>query len=174
MDYLTDVPIEDAFILGDIKILSLSDLSVQLKKMDSQTYSHYANKNHNYFADWVLHVVKHNELANKLINAKDLAQAQKAIEESLKKKTTEEIQEKPVASLKEKKITPVKKTEFVAPDKIADISNLESEELIKRIAMDESEIKHFLWKHYSWHIAKEFIYGFAIGIICGLILSKVF
>lgn len=174
MDYLSDVPIENAFILGDIKILNLRELLARFKKMDDETYSHYASKNHNYFADWVLHVVQHDELASNLIKAKSKSEAQKMIESVLKKESNNTVKEETKIILKGKKPVPVKKTAFVSPDKIADISNLESEELIKRIAMDESEIKHLLWKHYSWHIAKEFIYGFAIGIICGLILSKVF
>ncbi len=48
------------------------------------------------------------------------------------------------------------------------------QESLKKIARDESEIKHILWKHYHWDMAKEFMYGLAIGIVLGLILSKAF
>ena len=36
------------------------------------------------------------------------------------------------------------------------------------------EIKDFLWKHFAWDMAKEFMYGMAIGILIGMVLSKIF
>ena len=46
--------------------------------------------------------------------------------------------------------------------------------MLKIIAKDEREIKEFLWKHFAWDMAKEFMYGLAVGILIGLVLSRIF
>ena len=65
-NYLDDVPKQNAFTLGGKKILNLYSLLLEFRSISDETYSHYASHNHNYFADWIAHVVNHQELAEKL------------------------------------------------------------------------------------------------------------
>ena len=43
-----------------------------------------------------------------------------------------------------------------------------------KLSKEDVEIRNVIWKHFKWEMAKEFMYGMAIGMIMGLILSKLF
>jgi hypothetical protein len=68
MNYLEDVPDEKAFVLGEKRIRNLYGLLFEFREMKDEAYSYYAAEDHNYFADWVLHVVADKELSEKLKN----------------------------------------------------------------------------------------------------------
>ena len=78
--------------------------------------------------------------------------------------------EEPKPLLKKVMKKPKKQKQVVEEVKVEPV---DEDNLLKRIANDESEIKNMLWKHFAWDMAKEFMYGMAIGIIIGLILSKI-
>ncbi len=50
----------------------------------------------------------------------------------------------------------------------------ETEKLLGKLAKNEKEIKDFLWKHFAMDMAKEFMYGMAIGMLAGIIISRLF
>ncbi len=43
--------------------------------------------------------------------------------------------------------------------------------MIKGISKQDTN--SLLWKHFSWDLAREFMYGLAIGILIGLIMSRI-
>ena len=50
----------------------------------------------------------------------------------------------------------------------------EIEDMLMKLSKEDVEIRNVIWKHFKWEMAKEFMYGMAIGMIMGLILSKLF
>ncbi|MBN2368325.1 hypothetical protein JXC34_04860, partial [Candidatus Woesearchaeota archaeon] len=66
MNYLDDVPEDKAFILGDKKIRNLYGLLFELRSMDDELFSHYSSKHHNYFADWIEHILINNNISSGL------------------------------------------------------------------------------------------------------------
>jgi len=222
--YLEKVPEEKAFVIEDKKILTLKDLHKQIKKMNDEQYSHYASPDHNYFADWILAVVGHEDLAKKLRKNSSKKDAIKTLSLEIKilEKPKEDIIEKEdeiviieddkpeivddkvetkKSSAKPKKKKKTKKTTSKKPKKepVIEISEeekieeeeeeidnnesekeeitqadyLEVEDMLKKISTEKQEVKHLLWKHFAWDMAKEFMYGLAIGIFVGLILSRI-
>jgi len=231
--YLEKVPEEKAFVIDDKKILTLKDLHKELKKMNDEQYSHYANMDHNYFADWINAVIGHEDLAKQLRKKSSKKDAIKTLsleinilekpkeeiiekedeivivedkkpeivddkvepkksskktnEKKKTKKTTskktkkepEEKEEEPVIETSEEekieeetedKEPEIKKEE---EEEITEADFLEVEDMLKKISTEKQEVKHLLWKHFAWDMAKEFMYGLAIGIFVGLILSRI-
>lgn len=185
-NYLDDVPKENAFTLGDKKILNLYSLLLEFRSISDAIYSHYASSSHNYFADWIMHVVNHPELADKLRSTSSRKEAIAVLEKSIeehkekdakkedsfvvaetkpKKKAEKKVEKKVEEKPKEEPVKEeVKKSEMVET----------GNELLQDIVKNEREIKDFLWKHFAWDMAKEFMYGMAIGILIGMVLSKIF
>jgi len=178
-NYLDDVPEQNAFILGDKKILNLFSLLLELRSMSDETYNYYASSHHNYFADWIMHVVNYHELADKLRNTSSRQQAIRVLEKSVEEHKEKDVKEDSfvVAETKPKMKKPVKKAE--EKEKAEPLNKVpnkmtENNVMLQDIAQNEKEIKDFLWKHFAWDMAKEFMYGMAIGILIGMVLSKIF
>jgi hypothetical protein len=176
MDYIADVPEDKAFILGDKKIMNLYGLLFEFREMNDETYGHYASADHNYFADWVFHVIEKKDLADRIREAKSRKDAIEVLEgsvESIRKLTEKEkdAPEKnrilPVIEVE----TPELKTEIKVEKAVVEKAE---EKLVSDISKEDKEAKIFLWKHFGWEMAKEFMYGLAFGILIGLILAKMF
>jgi len=199
MDYLSSVQDDRVFLLGERRLKNLYDLLDSFKELSNETYSHYASSSHNYFADWIEHVIKYDELASRLRNSKNKDEATAILENALPKanpppKAEEKIDQPVLQENKEKveqeiisenkdEITPVKPEEIIviqentkkySTEKDNALTHSETEALLKKISDNETQIKDFLWKHFAWDMAKEFMYGMAIGILIGLIVSKIF
>lgn len=182
-NYLDDVPKQNAFTLGDKKILNLYSLLLEFRSISDETYSHYASSHHNYFADWIMHVVNYPELADKLRKTSSKQQAITVLEKSIEEHKEENVKKEDsfvVADTKPKKKAG-KKVEKKPEEKPKEepkekepVIVKKGEDLLQDIAKNEREIKDFLWKHFAWDMAKEFMYGMAIGILIGMVLSKIF
>jgi hypothetical protein len=217
MGYLNNVPEDKAFVLGSKKLLNIEDLLRELNLISDQTFSHYATEKHNYFADWIMHVVKYDSLAADLIKAKgDRKSTIRTLEMHIKKlkKATPTSARKKISSSTKKNVSLMEKTDPIIKEvlenseksffeeqkkteeeteekkiiqtKINDeengkISQTRSghsihdiEEILKNLSKEDVEIRNIIWKHFKWELAKEFMYGMAIGILMGFILSKLF
>jgi len=198
-NYLDDVPEDKNFFLGDKRIKNLYGLLFELRSMSDENYSYYADSNHNYFADWIQHVIGYKGLADdmrKMSSRKEsISMLEKSIElikkQNEKPSSTEivvveqpkeeikggfvvsDITQEDLATAEYRKQKPkIKKIIKVEPPKITKTD--ENELLLRKISENEREVKEFLWKHFTWDMAKEFMYGMAIGILIGLVLSKIF
>ncbi|MEM4398131.1 MAG: hypothetical protein QW757_05935, partial [Candidatus Woesearchaeota archaeon] len=59
-------------------------------------------------------------------------------------------------------------------NELNDYHQKKKEILKEAIKHDEKYGHEFLWKHFAWEMAKEFMYGMAIGILIGFVLAKIF
>ncbi|MBT3721021.1 hypothetical protein HN789_07175 [archaeon] len=195
MGYLDKIPEDKAFVLGSKKLLSIKDLSMELESVSDEEYSHYASESHNYFADWVMHVIKHDKLAADLINANNRKDAVKALEKHIakleKKNEPRKFLSKPFVSKKtettkdDELVKEVLKTAETNVEKkqeeqnsntdveTSDHSIHEIEDMLKSLSKEDTEIRSVIWKHFKWELAKEFMYGMAIGILMGFVLSRI-
>jgi hypothetical protein len=53
-------------------------------------------------------------------------------------------------------------------------SYAEIEKFLSKIGQNKKDIKIFLWKHFPWDMALEFMYGMALGLLMGLVMSRIF
>lgn len=163
--YLQDAPAEKAFILGDRRIASIYSMVFELSNMDDATYARYAGAEFNYFADWVEKVIGYNWLGHKLRKAESRQKAITALEDSIR--NLEEV-DKEHAVVRSALISPKgEKTE-----KEAKHEPKTPDEVLREIAKNERQIKAFLWKHFTWDMTLEFIYGMGVGIVVGIIIGK--
>jgi hypothetical protein len=88
------------------------------------------------------------------------------------KKTKKKKKSKKSTKKKAKK-EPKKEKEEEKKEEITQADYLEVEDMLKKISTEKQEVKHLLWKHFAWDMAKEFMYGLAIGVFVGLILSRI-
>lgn len=199
MTYLDDVPDGKEFFLSDKKVKNLHGLLFELRTMSDDTYNYYVSSDHNYFSDWISNVINFKELAEELRNVLDRKEAINILEKNVEelknpKKDTKEIinttQEKKLdKDINEKKNineeTNLKEVYKKHHENQKENNNseqsLESKKVLKKEEVLEDLIKHdakygkdFLWKHFAFEMAKEFMYGMAIGILIGFILSKIF
>jgi hypothetical protein len=196
--------------MDEKKIKNLYGLLFELRSMSDEGYSYYAGPDHNYFADWVQHVMGNNELAAKMRAAKSRKEeievlevvtgsakkpetraAEPLIKPEQKKPETKLDMVKPVMT-EPKPVEPAKKPEDKPVEKpvieqktepnpeikpktdfLADKQELKIEKKVF-FPKEEHEKRFLLWKHFSWELAKEFMYGMAVGILIGLIFSKMF
>lgn len=202
-DYLTDVQDDKVFYLGEKKIKNLYGLLFECRSITDEVYSYYADSEHNYFADWIEYVIKFKELSQKLRLTKSRKEAISVLEKEIDsckgeakaavaKQQPAEIkisametkaQEKPLLQPEIKpqpaeKLLESKKDEMkILPPKeelhfITRVTDVEKE--MHEKSKDKEEAKAYLWKHFSWEMAKEFMYGMALGILIGMVLSKIF
>jgi hypothetical protein len=203
-----DAPDDKAFVLNDKRLHNLNELLIELKMMDDETYSRFVSSKHNYFADWVLHVLSQKDLAEGMRkssskkNLVELLESKKGRVDAIEifkvpkkdvlvtEPIVNEISKEASAHTNEDAV-PEKKTE---PHKIDQNSSLQQEtqkkkgffsaghkepakknieQELERIEQDEKQIKELIYKHFSRDMAKEFMYGMALGIIMGLILSRI-
>ena len=162
-NYLNDVAEDKVFLLGDKKIRNLYGLLFEFRVMSDDTYSYYANNEHNYFADWIQCVIVNKELSDSLRDAKSRKEAVRVVEKTLDSLKEPRKEEKVFTSPKQE----VKKEIPITAEEEVDV-------LLKKIAQSEKEIQTVLWKHFTWDMAKEFMYGMAIGMLIGLVLAKIF
>jgi hypothetical protein len=177
MKYIEDVPDDKVFVLGEKRIKNLYGLLFEFREMGEETYGFYAAEDHNYFADWVQHVIENQELADKLRATKSRKEAVEALEsavESMRKDNSPKQEKESLPVVEETKSEPkIEKVTIVEPEK-RKIIEQEEEKLVGDITKEDKEAKVFLWKHFGWEMAKEFMYGLAFGILIGLILAKMF
>jgi hypothetical protein len=178
--YLDNVPEDKAFLLGDRRLRSLGDLHESLSSLSDEEYSKFAGADFNYFADWVSYVVGHAGLAESLRASIDKDDAVRIVEKAIEDESrTEAVVEQKIEFDVPKEDTPAQKEPsakqaVLAKQISADEDKIEDvEHLMKRIAKNENEIKDILWKHFAWDLAKEFMYGMAVGILIGFILSRI-
>jgi len=190
-EYLNDVPLDKAFEFNGKKITNLHGLLFELRNMTEEEYSYHVGINYNHFADWILHVIKNRRLSRAIrektrkeaviILEKEIESLESGeeLEESIEEEeieTNEEIElpEENIEELEEKKeetINEPKKIENPRK-KISDFNT--TDELLKHVSDTEEDIKVFLWKHFTWDLAKEFMAGMGMGIFIGFVLAKVF
>jgi len=188
MNYLDDVPEGKAFVLGEKNIKNLYGLLFEFREMNDETYNYYAAEDHNYFADWVLHVVEDKNLSDKLRTTKNRKEALDLLEADVEKmrKESDPVKQK-VDEIEIKQEIPEESgletntfdtnASEMPEDKVATetpVEKKEDPEVIKNYPKEKSDAKIFLWKHYAWEMAKEFMYGLAFGILIGMILAKMF
>jgi len=143
MDKLTKkVPEDKAFRLGEHKVRSVEELLSEMKKLSDEQFSHYVNKDHNYFIPWIRGVVNDEQLAKELENVHDRVRIQSIIEKRFSKPKE--------------------------PEKDIDVS--EAVELLTKHEKNKRAQKSE--KHYVWKIAREFWYGLIMGLILGIIIAK--
>lgn len=218
MGYLDKVPDDKVFVLGTKKLFTIDDLFAELNSISDEEYSHYASANHNYFADWIMHVVKYDKLAADLINTNgNKKDAVKVLEKHIKKlqsnsESKKEIKIKNPPFIKKDPVKQTAETDLIIeevlkqPEKVEklyvkdinpeekiieeekeitkEVSEAEQpktehsiheiESILEKLSKEDVEIRNVIWKHFKWEMAKEFMYGMAIGMIMGLILSKLF
>ncbi|MCM2325911.1 MAG: hypothetical protein NDI94_05585 [Candidatus Woesearchaeota archaeon] len=203
-----DAPDDKAFVLNDKRLHNLNELLIELKMMDDETYSRFVSSKHNYFADWVLHVLSQKDLAEGMRKSsskknliellesrkgrvdaieifkapkKDVLVTEPAVNENGKEAAVHTTE----AAVPEKKTEPQKADQknllqqeppkkkglFSTGHKEPVKKNIEQE--LEKIEQDEKQIKELIYKHFSRDMAKEFMYGMALGIIMGLILSRI-
>ena len=80
------VPEEKAFVHKGKKIHSLNDLISEIKSMSNSEFSHYVGPMHNYFADWIMHVMKNKELAKAVKKSKSKKNTLKLLNKEIKEK----------------------------------------------------------------------------------------
>ena len=81
---LADVPIEQNFRMNTgAEIRNLNELLSTLKGISEETFRKHVNDEKNDFATWIRHSVGDRELAEKLMETKELEATQKAVEESV-------------------------------------------------------------------------------------------
>jgi hypothetical protein len=192
LNYLNNVPGDKAFRLGEKSINNLYGLLFEFRTISDESYKVYADEEHNYFADWVYHVIGHHQLADELRGAKSRADAVTVLENAIKALKEPE----PVAEVKGEEASPSFTMAKPAPKKRtlrkpkpaetpeepekeiveehAKEHTMDTETMWKKLSENKQEIKNFLWKHFAWDMAKEFMYGLSLGILVGLVLSKMF
>ena len=182
MGYLDNVPEDKAFILGDRRLLSLRELHDALSAISDDEFNRYVGTGFNYFADWIYHVVGHSTLADSIKLETGREASLQVLDDALKNETQSQgIVEQKVAFEEPAAATAVQTGDELTaqavtaerpaaerPDRIEDV-----EELMRKISKNENEIKDILWKHFAWDLAKEFMYGMAVGILIGFILSRI-
>ncbi|NTV24348.1 MAG: hypothetical protein HGA85_08345 [Nanoarchaeota archaeon] len=166
---------EKAFMHDGKKIRTLRELLHEIKEMPEERYQHYASENHNYFADWIEHVLEDADLSQSLRHLHKKKEAISLLDEYLHPKpaVVQPINNEPSILHEEKSSFEVQEDKPLKEEKKETKITRQIEKLDK-IAQDEKEIKEFLWKHFAWDMAEEFMYGMAIGILVGLVLSKIF
>ena len=185
--YLEEVSYEYTFILGNRRITNLYDLLKEFKSISDTEFSYYASENHNYFADWIEKVIKHQSLAKKLRQAPVLEVAIKVLEEEIRtleaKEEAKDLSSKDTKKLEEgMKFSQVDDTEEVQEKKPVKLSKKdqetvaihELEEMLRKISQSENDVKAMFWKHFQHELHKEFIFGLVVGIIMGLIFAMIF
>ncbi len=192
--YLEDVPSGKEFFIGTKSIKNLHGLLFEFRSIPDETYGLYVGKDHNYFSDWIEHVIANKKLADELRPIISRKEATAVLERNIemikrgnekvaepKKEKQEEKQEvkqevKKEEKQKEKKeLPPISlKTDHVEKKEVLESKKDDTSILLEKVSQDEKEIKEFLWKHFKWDMAKEFMYGLAVGILIGFVLAKVF
>lgn len=194
--FLMDVAEDKVFYLGDKKIKNLYGLLFELRSISDETYSYYAGEDHNYFSDWIEYVIKNYDLAHNLRKTNSRKEAVGLLEHSIDSMKHEEKKEEPRKLVENVSLGASGFNEMITggtkqAEKLLEALHHEPKELtlertrpaervtaaekeMHDISRDKDEAKEYLWKHFSWEMAKEFMYGMALGILIGLVLSKIF
>lgn len=78
--HLRDVPEKHTFKLNSgPEIKSMYELAIHLAGMDDDTFAHHVNDEKNDFKNWVFHIIKDEDLAEKISNTKDRKKMAKAV-----------------------------------------------------------------------------------------------
>ncbi|MEM4398079.1 MAG: hypothetical protein QW757_05665 [Candidatus Woesearchaeota archaeon] len=89
-------------------------------------------------------------------------------------KLKEEVKFKEEVKQEQKELTEKQRNEKNNESELNDYNQMKKEILKEKIKHDEKYGHEFLWKHFAWEMAKEFMYGMAIGILIGFVLAKIF
>jgi len=183
--YLENVHEGKEFHLGHKKIRNLNEMLFELKDMSDEQYEHYVSEKHNYISDWILHVVKYKALADSLRVAGSRKQSIDAMQVMIKSLNaeihsenqthyTEKKEEIDISKIQEQKQTELVTNEKTIKEALYDAGKNHVPQVRHHPPTGHKERREFLWTHFSWDIAKEFMYGMSIGILAGMVLSKIF
>jgi len=186
---LADVPSGNEFIFhrnGQVrKAKNLIDLRVELENISKEEFDHHVNSEKNDFSNWVLNAIGDDKLSKDLLNAGTLEEmvhliksrinfAVEIIEKENKHliknelKKLNEISEKIDLSFVTNRIKDIKKD----ISKISDNMKLE-----QKIINVEDDMEIVPWHHVQNVPINariiEFLFGFIIGLMGGMILARV-
>lgn len=86
VQYLQDVPAENAFWVQDGRVLkNLDELHMALSEMSDETFQHHVNDEKNDFHNWVRDIVNDQMLAKELAKVKDRKAAHKRVKARVEK-----------------------------------------------------------------------------------------
>ncbi len=153
---------------------SIHELKEVLEEMKGADYAHHVNKHKNDFADWVGHVFNEKELAEQMRAAHKKKQLLKVLKKFLRPMQVTEATEtrteelvQPVSKPKSEKELSHDQIRQAVEEARHDLGeNIHQSELSAISKIGESYSKN----KYNRFIVKEFVYGFVIGLIFGLMM----
>ena len=172
---MIDAEEHTSFVFGHKKLKNIKDL---IEVLENKEFEHIAkghvNDDKNDYANWIKHVLKDEDLAYDVSQEKEISK----IVEILKKKVeTEEIKKAAEVRVEEliKNPTHLKKEEIVSkPENKSDEKNedhiLKKEVSHHKEVLKHAEPRHFCPKFFDC-MKKEFLFGFALGIIVGIVIA---
>ena len=104
--FLENVPDRYAFYLKNgKKLLNVEQLAKELKTMEHDVFYHHVTNDRNDFHNWIRDVVLDLELAEKILNAKNPADAKKVVEDRIKfiKSVAKAVKKAPATAAKKPK-----------------------------------------------------------------------
>ena len=165
--YLEDVPPDKNFFLGSRHIRNLYGLLLEVRNITDAEFNHYVSKHHNYFSDWIEHVINHKRLANRLRDVTD------------KEEFAEILQDDLDNLMGKLRVYEEELSEAKSHNRKNEVSyhqykkgKMKLEDFMKIVAENEEDIKEYLKHYLSGEMRREFLLGLAIGIIVGVIIGK--
>jgi len=153
------------------KASSIEELRSVLEAMDEAEFRHYVNNEKNDFANWVEGVFKEKRLAQNMREVSEREGLLIILEDFLKKKLRKTERHKKIKRLiipKEKRISPESGKEL-SEQEIKNIVD-EAREVFEKEEQPRARKTRHLRDEQHRFIVKEFIYGFLLGLIFGLIM----
>lgn len=156
---------------------SIHELKEVVEEMKESDYAHHVNKHKSDFADWVEHVFKENELAQQMRATHNKKQLLKVLKDFLrpkhKIKTIKTQTEEPVQPVQP--VSKQKTERELSENQIHQIVEEARNKLEEDIYQSELSAINRLGGSYSKYqhnhfVVKEFVYGFVLGLIFGLIM----
>jgi len=167
---------------------SLDELRDYLEHISYQEFYHHVNTEKNDFANWILHVIKNEELANDLEKITSIVETVEIINDFLHPRATEASHDDLQSKIEEESLElhmPVEEVPTTAPTAEVTEETIDLDVIHERVEADEQEEQaepqaelhtddHVLTKsEYSKLIVKDFMYGLLFGLILGVILGRI-
>jgi len=152
------------------KAYSIEELSQVLKDMGDAEFRHHVNNERNDFANWVEDVFKESELAHNMREVSEKEGLIIILEDFLKKRRHEHKHHKKIRRviIPENKRTGSVSEKELSEKKIKSIVH-EAKQMLEEEEHKARKAEHPKPEQYRF-IVKEFIYGFLLGLIFGLIM----
>lgn len=173
------------YFSSGMKASSIEELKKALEKIDEAEFRHHVNNERNDFANWVEHVFRKTKLARTMREVSEKDGLLIILSDYLKKSHKSKLKphekiKRLIISEKRHLKNKIKKKAKPVPDRKLSEKKL-SEEEIKGIVDDAKQVlgeevalsrgtRYRGAEHYPRFIVKEFIYGFLLGLIFGLIM----